>query len=213
MCLSMNETNYLDPMNPFTLPAGYGIVKHMVFILVNGTLFLIVVFLLVVLTMVWPPDSPWSPWWRTNREAARAACKLAKVTKKDVVYELGSGDGDLIITAAKEFGAKAVGIEIDHSRYFVSKIRIRTNGVSDKVTAIRDNFFNVDFSPATVVFMYLVPRALERVRPKLEKELKPGTRIISYRYTMNLPIVEQDRKHKLYLYRLPEKKSKSISKG
>src|SRR3990167_11216648 len=82
-----------------------------------------VVFLLIILTFVWPPDSPWSPWWRTNKKVARAACRLANVSNKDIVYELGSGDGEFILTAASEFHAKkAIGIEIDYTRYWISKM-------------------------------------------------------------------------------------------
>lgn len=145
-------------------------------------LLLSILFLLVVLSMVWPPDSPWAPWWRTSKKTARAMCELAKVTNKDIVYDLGSGDGTSLIVAAREFGAKSVGIEIDPLRTFISKTMIKFNKVSDRVKIIRKSFFDVDISDATVVFMYLVPKALERLNPKLLKELKPGTRIITVTY-------------------------------
>src|SRR3990167_2812181 len=87
-------------------------------------LLLIIIFLLFILSMVWPPNSPWAPWWRTNRETARAICELAEITMSDLVYDLGCGDGTLIITAAKEYGAKVVGIEIDPLRFLSSMIRI-----------------------------------------------------------------------------------------
>lgn len=154
--------------------------------------------------MVWPPDSPWSPWWRTNHETARAACKLAKITSSDTVYELGSGDGEFILTAADEFGAKkAVGIEIDPLRHWISKLRVMFHRDFNTITFIKQNFFDVDISSATVVFVYLVPRALARLLPKLKKELKPGTRIVSLRYEINgLKPIKEDSIYKLYLYKM-----------
>lgn len=170
------------------------------FILFNAILILIIVVLMLILSMVWPPDSPWSPWWRTNKKVARAMCRLAKVGKDDVVYDLGSGDGTALIVAAKEFGAKGVGVEIDHLRAFISTLMIRIIRVQDKVIIKRKNFFDEDLSPATVVFVYLVPKALNRLLPKFKKELEPGTRIISYKYSIALPETKIDEKNKLSLY-------------
>jgi predicted RNA methylase len=150
--------------------------------------------------MVWPPDSPWAPWWRTNRKVARAMCKLAEVGENDVVYDLGSGDGTTLIVAAKEFGARGVGIEIDPLRYFISSMLLRSNRLSDKVRIIRRNFFDVNISEASVVFVYLVPKALNRLLPKFNKELKKGTRIVSYKYPINLPMIKYDNENEIRLY-------------
>jgi|SRR3989344_7056596 len=163
-------------------------------------LLLIIIFLLFVLSMVWPPNSPWAPWWRTNRKTARAICRLAEIYEKDIVYDLGCGDGTFIITAAKEFGAKAIGIEIEPSRFLISKIRIIFNGLSSKVIVKRENFFNTNLSDATVVVVYLIPKTLEKLLPKFKKELKKGTKIVSYRYEVNLKPEEEDKKNSLYLY-------------
>ena len=138
--------------------------------------------------MVWPPNSPWAPWWRTNRETARAICELAEITMSDLVYDLGCGDGTLIITAAKEYGAKVVGIEIDPLRFLSSMIRIIFNGLSSRVAVKRENFFNTDLSKATVVVMYLIPKTLNLLLPKFKKELKKGTRIVSYKYPLKLKV-------------------------
>src|SRR5580698_8326939 len=108
--------------------------------------------LLFLLSMLWPPDSPWSPWWRTTSRTARIECKLAKVKKGDVIYDLGCGDGTALIIAAKEFDATGVGIEIDLFRAWISKIKVRFSGVSDKIEIRRDSFWNHDISEATVVF-------------------------------------------------------------
>lgn len=177
---------------------------RMSFFLINLFLIIIIIFLLIILSMVWPPDSPWSPWWRTSKKVARAACKLAKITKEDVVYELGSGDAMFLITAAKEFGARGVGIEIDILRALFSTLMIRIIRVSKKVKIKRKNFFDEDLSSATVVFVYLVPKALGRLLPKFKRELKKGTRIVSLKYEIDLPLVAFDKTHNLRLYKIPE---------
>lgn len=165
--------------------------------------FILTVILLYLLTWFWPPDSPWSPWWKTNKTAAHDACKLANITKKDIVYELGSGEGDFILTAAKEFGARAVGIEIDPTRYLYSKLRIFLSRIpKGQICVIKKDFKQVDISSATVVYMYLVPRALKDLMPKLKTELKPGTRVISYRYEIDLPLIAENKKHKYFLYKM-----------
>jgi cyclopropane fatty-acyl-phospholipid synthase-like methyltransferase len=150
--------------------------------------------------MVWPPDSPWAPWWRTNKKTALAICRLAKVKKGDLIYDLGSGDGTALITAAKKFGANGVGIEIDPLRYWISKIRIQRNELSKRIKVIKQNFFKQDIKAADVVFVYLVPKALEKLLPKFKKELKKGTRIVSYVYEINLPLKEYDKKNRIRLY-------------
>lgn len=161
-----------------------------------------IVFLLVILTFVWPPDSPWSPWWRTNKKVARAACRLANVSNKDIVYELGSGDGEFILTAAKEFSAKkAIGIEIDYTRFLISKLKMKSSKLKN-VEFIRRDFKKVNLSDATVVYFYLVPKVIQRILPKLKKELKPGTRIISLRYEAQLPLKREDKKNQLFLYKI-----------
>jgi cyclopropane fatty-acyl-phospholipid synthase-like methyltransferase len=150
--------------------------------------------------MVWPPDSPWAPWWRTSYKTARAICKLAKIKKGDLIYDLGSGDGAALITAAKEFGANGVGIEIDPLRYWISKILIKRNGLSNRIKVIRGNFFQREIKNADVIFVYLVPKALEKLLPKFKKELKKGTRIVSFVYEINLPLRSYDKKNKIRLY-------------
>ncbi len=163
------------------------------------------VLLLFLLSMVWPPDSPWSPCWRTNSRRARLICKLAKINDKDVVYDLGSGDGALLITAAKEFGARAVGVEIDPLRVMISKLAVLFAGQKRKIKIVRKNFFEADITDATVVFMYLIPKTLARLKPKLLKKLKPGTRIVTFVYKIDMPILERDLKEEIYLYEIPKK--------
>lgn len=174
----------------------------MIFWIVNSALLVIIVFLLLILSMFWPPDSPWAPWWRTNKKVARAMCRLAKVDKDDIVYDLGSGTGTALIVAAREFGAKGVGIEIDPLRAFISTLVLHSAKVKDKIIIKRKNFFNEDLSPATIIFVYLVPRVLEKLKPKFLKELEPETLIISYRYKISLPLLHYDKKNDIYLYKI-----------
>lgn len=174
----------------------------MVFWIINIILILIIGFLLLLLSMFWPPDSPWAPWWRTNKKVARIMCKLAKISKKDIVYDLGSGDGTALIIAAKEFGARGVGIEIDPLRVLISTLMIRINRVRNKINIKKKNFYDVDISKASVVFVYLVPRVLAKLKPKFIRELKKGTRIVSYRYKISLPLLQYDKKNNIYLYKV-----------
>jgi len=175
----------------------------MLIVILNIFLFLTLLLLIFTYTMFWPPDSPWAPWWRTNEETADAICRLAKIDKKDVVYDLGCGDGVLVTVAAKKYGAKAVGIEIDPSRYLFAIIRVRINGLSKKIKIKRKNFFNESLEDATVIVVYLVPKTLERLKTKFLKELKPGVRIVSYKYEIDLPLIAFDKKNDVKVYKIP----------
>jgi tRNA A58 N-methylase Trm61 len=169
-------------------------------LVVNLLVILAIIFLLLMLSAVWPPDSPWAPWWRTSQKTARAICKLAKVKKGDLIYDLGSGDGTALMIAAREFGAKGIGIEIDPFRYWVSKILLKKNSVTNRVKILRKNFFAQNIKDADVIFVYLIPKALEKLLPKFKRELKKGTRIVSFVYEINLPLKGYDKENKIRLY-------------
>jgi cyclopropane fatty-acyl-phospholipid synthase-like methyltransferase len=106
------------------------------------------------------------------------------VTSKDVVYDLGSGDGRIVITAARTYGARGVGIEIDPALVKKATENAAAAGVSDRVRFVTQNFFTADISNATVVTLYLLQSINERLRPKLVRELKPGTRVVSHVFNM-----------------------------
>ena len=165
-------------------------------------LLVLIIFLLFILSSVWPPNSPWAPWWRTNKKTARAICELAKIDNRDVVYDLGCGDGTLMITAAKDYEAKAVGVEIDPLRFWITKTRVWFNNLLNKVDIVQEDFFKTDISKATVVVVYLVPKTLNSLLPKFRKELKKGTRIVSYRYEMKLKTNKEDKINNLFLYKI-----------
>lgn len=175
-----------------------------VFIL-NSILLVIILILFVLLSMVWPPDSPWSPWWKTDKKVSQVIGDMVRLSKSDVIYELGSGDGEFLLVAGGLFGAKVVGIEIDPFRYYQSLFRVKRARLEDKITVKRANFFAEDLSPATVLYFYLVPRAIGRLLPKLQKELRPGTKIVSYRYKLPFRPIMENKEHKLYVYMLPKK--------
>jgi len=175
-------------------------------IIINVGLILFVIFLLIILSCVWPPDSPWSPWWRTSAKKAKAAAKLAGISSKDVVYELGSGDATFLVTIAKNFGAKCFGIEIDPVRHYTAWLNVFINKVGKKVILKRGNLFDYKLNDATIVFVYLVPRVLEKLKPKLFKELRKGAKIISYRYKFKedskIKLIGSDKKNEMYLYKI-----------
>lgn len=163
--------------------------------------------------MVWPPDSPWSPWWRTNGEIAQAIVKLAKITKDDIIYDLGCGDGTALITAAQLKGARGIGIEIDPSRVLIARLRVLLHRLNATITIKRNDLFKEDISEATVIIVYLIPKALNELQAKFKKELKPGTRIVSYVYAIDyLSEIASDPQHQIMVYVVPSKKKPSSGK-
>lgn len=129
------------------------------------------------------PDVIWIP---TDDRAVTAMLTLAGVTKADVVYDLGCGDGKILIAAARQFGARGVGIEIDPAQVAAARAAVKAAGVGDKVTIVEGNIFDpaIRISDATVVTLFLLQSLNEKLRPRLEAELKPGTRIVSNAFTM-----------------------------
>lgn len=110
--------------------------------------------------------------------------KVANVKKGDVLYDLGSGDGRIVITAAKRFGVRGIGIDIDPQRIAEANENARKEGVSHLVTFKQTDLFATDISEATVVTLYLLPRLNVKLRPKLFSDLKNGTRIVSHAFDM-----------------------------
>ena len=129
------------------------------------------------------PDVIWLP---TEDPVVTAMLKFVNVTKDDVVYDLGCGDGRIVIAAAKQFGARGVGIDIDPERIKEANTAAARAGVSSRVTFVVGDLFDpaVKISDATVVTLYLLPSLNARLRPRLQSELKPGTRIVSNAFSM-----------------------------
>jgi hypothetical protein len=125
-------------------------------------------------------DVPYVP---TPTEVVDAMLKVAKVGKNDVLYDLGSGDGRIPITAAKRFGTRGFGVDIDPQRIQEANANAKKEGVSDRVKFAQQDLFKTDLSKATVISLYLLPRINLELRPKL-LQLKPGTRIVSHAFDM-----------------------------
>lgn len=151
------------------------------------------------------------PYVPTPQDVVEKMLDLAKVTPDDVVYDLGSGDGRVVITAAQKYGAHAVGVEINPDLYRQSSARIKQLGLDDRAHIICDDMFYTDLHHATVVTMYLLTSFNEKLRPKLEHELRSGTRIVCHDFHVPGWDPEQvidvtsknDIPHKIYLYVRP----------
>jgi hypothetical protein len=125
------------------------------------------------------------PYVPTPQPSVERMLKLAGVGPEDVVYDLGSGDGRLVITAVQEFGArKGVGVDIDPARIKESKENARMAGVADRVSFVRGDLFDFDFSEADVLTLYLLPRVNMQLRPKILADLRPGARVVSHSFDM-----------------------------
>ncbi len=159
------------------------------------------------------PDVIYVP---TPHEVVAKMLELAKVTKDDLVYDLGCGDGRIVVAAAKKFGCKAVGFDIDPKRVAEAKENVRKNKVGDLVTIEQKDIFELDLSKASVITLYLLPSLNVKLIPQLEK-LKPGSRIVSHDFDMRgvepdqkVEVTPKDgRTHTIYLWTTPLKKTKS----
>jgi hypothetical protein len=162
------------------------------------------------------PDIEYVP---TPQNVVDKMLDVAKITKNDVLYDLGCGDGRIVVTAAKKFGIKAYGFDVDPQRIKESNENAKKAGVESLVTFEKKDIFTVDLSPATVVTLYLLPELNVRLIPQLEK-LKSGSRIVSHDFDMEGIEWEKwwtviakdhrtpkDREHYVYLWKTPLKKA------
>jgi SAM-dependent methyltransferase len=145
----------------------------------------------------------------TPQAVVDAMLELADVKASDVVYDLGSGDGRIVITAARRYGARGVGIEIDPTLVKQADANAVTAGVADRVRFVNGNMFTADIHEATVVTLYLLQSLNERLRPKLVRELQPGARIVSHVFNMGpewppLRTIRVDN-HPVHLWTIPER--------
>lgn len=163
----------------------------------------------VVFASAQPPRKPDVVYVPTDEKVVGAMLELAKVTKDDTVYDLGCGDGRIVITAAKEFGASGIGIEINPELVKLARVNARQAGVAERVKFLEADLFETNFSRATVVMLYLSPGVNLKLRPRLLKQLKPGARIVSHDFDMGDWKPEQTIKLEaatLYFWTVPTKK-------
>lgn len=137
---------------------------------------------------------------------------MAGVNNKDFLYDLGSGDGRIVITAAKQYGARGIGYDLNPKRIEESNDNARKAGVTNLVRFIKKDLFDADLTGATVVTLYLLPDVNLKLRPKLLNDLRPGTRIVSHNYDMGdwkaeavEEVTVRGTKHYVYRWTVPEK--------
>ncbi len=159
--------------------------------------------------------TPDVPYVATHEMVVDEMLRIAQVKGDDVLYDLGSGDGRIPITAAQRFGTRGVGIDINPQRVKEANENAQKAGVTDKVKFIEGDLFKEDFSEATVVTLYLLPDVNLKLRPLLLKQLKPGTRVVSHNYGMGDWRPEQTKtiktpdgsNHYVYFWRVPTRRS------
>ena len=158
-------------------------------------------------TVLRGPDVIFVP---TPGEVVDTMLKMAAVTKKDTVYDLGCGDGRIVITAAQRYGARGVGVDIDPERVSEATENVRRAKVADRVRIVQGDLFETDISAATVVTLYLLTDLNLKLRPKLLRDLKPGTRIVSHAFAMGDWTPERTAEvagTTVYLWRIPARPS------
>ncbi len=151
-----------------------------------------------------------APYVTTPAKVVEAMLDLAEVAKDDVLYDLGCGDGRIVIAAAKKHGCRAVGVELDPERVKEANENLRREKLEHLVTIVHEDIFKVDLSPASVVTLYLFEEANLKLRPILRRTLKPGARVVSHHFNMGdwPPLKrtfvkdESDVAHKLFLWRI-----------
>jgi ubiquinone/menaquinone biosynthesis C-methylase UbiE len=155
------------------------------------------------------PGENLAPYIPTPQEAVDRMLEAAHVKPGDVVYDLGSGDGRIVITAAQKFGARGVGVEIRPDLCQKARERIKSLGLEDRVSMVEGSALRVDLSSADVVTMYLLTSSNERLKPNLEKYLKPGSRVVCYEFPikgwrpMEAIVLQTGRtEHLVYLYEI-----------
>ena len=165
---------------------------------VVGPIILLIIVLILAISVSWT-NLVGAPWVPTSMGVVHKMLKMAEVGPDDILYDLGCGDGRTIIAAARRYGARAVGIEIDPLRYVWCQLVITLFGLRRRVKILYGNFFNHDLSEATVVTCYLLPETNSDLEEKLKGELRFGVRVVSNTFSFpGLQPVSQDGDARLY---------------
>ena len=163
---------------------------------------LLIILVILTISILWTNvrGAPWAP---TPMSMVHKMLQMAEVGPNDVVYDLGCGDGRMIVTAAQRYGARAVGIELDPLRYLWCQMLITVLGLRGRVRIIFGDFFNQDLSEANVVTCYLLSSTNRKLQGKFKSELKPNVRVVSHYFIFpKFNLVREDDEAKLYLYNL-----------
>ena len=159
--------------------------------------------LLVLAGMVILPIFFGAPWHPLMPGTIRRILRFAEVRPGETVCDLGCGEGRVLITAAKEFSARAIGVEIDPLKILLARLLIKINRVDDRVNIVRGNLFDFDPGSADVIYLYLTHQAMDKLFPEILKKLKPSVRIVSYRFCLRGMTPEKVSEDKtLFLYQL-----------
>ena len=164
------------------------------------TLLLILLALSAIIIIPYFFGAPWHP---TSQTHIQQALELCGAKPGETLYDLGCGDGRVLIAGAQEFGLKGIGLEIDPIKVWIAKWKVRQVGLLDSIQIIKKNVYEFDYSQADILFIYLTHQALDRLLPFLQKQIKPGTRIICYRFCLKGIVPDQASKDgAIFLYRL-----------
>ena len=152
-----------------------------------------------------------APFVPTPQRVVEQMLQAAEVSKDDVVYDLGSGDGRVLFTAAERFGARAVGVELSQTLVEQTRRRIEELGLRDRVSVLHQHLLEADLKPATVVTVYLLTSSNTQLMPKLERELNEGARVVSHDFQFMgwqakrmIEVDGESRRHRIYLYQIGE---------
>lgn len=153
-----------------------------------------------LISVIWPTRRG-APWVPSRRPAVRNMLALARLKPGELLIDLGSGDGRVLIAAARRYHVRGIGVEIDPLRVAWSRMAVRWRGLQGQVRIIRDDLFDLDLSAADVVTCYLLQKTNDRLAEKLDCELRPGARIVSNTFTFSeFELVAKDEKRSIFVY-------------
>jgi len=168
--------------------------------------FIIILFLIILTITLSSSMRHGAPYVPSSKSSIRYMLKIANLKPDELLLDMGSGDGRVLVVGVEEFGARGLGIEITWFYYVWSLIKIKLKGLSNRIIIRREDMYKSDVSQADVVVMFLLQDTNQKLKDKLQQELKPGTRIVSHYFTFdNWEPVQKDLEHYIYLYVVPEK--------
>ncbi len=151
-----------------------------------------------------------APYVSTPQPVVDAMLRMAEVGASDVVYDLGCGDGRIVVSAASQFGARGVGVDLDPRRIEEANAAARSAGVAGRVRFVVQDLFKTDFSEASVLALYLFPEMNARLLPKIRSEMRPGSRVVSYQFGIGDWVPEKSEgiwvgelRNEIFLFRVP----------
>ena len=163
-----------------------------------------VIFIAAAILWLVVPLATGLPWVPTRDRRIRKALQLADIRPGEIIYDLGAGDGRVLLAAARDFGARAVGIEVSPIHCLIAGLRARFSRVSRLVTVRWGSFYHADFSDADVIYVYMTSGQVKLLRPHLETQLKPGARVVTISSDLDGWQPEKiDRQDLIFLYRMP----------